>query len=146
MERVVDGFVISDELGRIQFPRVHAWLTGTYWSPGIVYDRVLKAANGSSLVVGVFDGDEQVAYCRVVSDLVRFAWLCDVYVEPAYRGRGISKAMMSFVMEHPDHLDIDRWMLGTLDAHGLYEQYGFAVHPHPDRIMVRQIAPWPTKS
>ena len=145
VERFKDRFLISDDRDRIQFDTVHGWLTQSYWSPGITFDRVVRAAQMSSLVVGIYSDEIQVGYCRVVSDLTRFAWLCDVFIDDVYRGHGLGKAMVSYVLEHPDHLNIDRWMLGTLDAHGLYEQFGFQIHPLPQRLMVRQNAAWPSK-
>ena len=115
VERFKDRFLISDDRDRIQFDTVHGWLTQSYWSPGITFDRVVRAAQMSSLVVGIYSDEIQVGYCRVVSDLTRFAWLCDVFIDDVYR------------------------------AHGLYEQFGFQIHPLPQRLMVRQNAAWPSK-
>ena len=80
--------------------------------------------------------DEMVGFARVVTDRATFAWLCDVYIDPEHRGKGISKALMDFIMGIPDYSTV-RWMLGTRDAHGLYEKYGFVTSAEPDRWMIK---------
>lgn len=115
---------------------VHAFLTTTYWSPGITLARVERAARGS-LCFGVFDGAAQVAYARVITDAATFAYLADVYVLPEHRGRGLSRRLLDAVFAHPDLQDLRRTMLVTRDAHGLYARYGFTALAHPDRVMER---------
>jgi GNAT superfamily N-acetyltransferase len=83
----------------------------------------------------VFKGVEQIGFARIVSDYVTFAWLADVYILEEYRGRGLSKWMLEFIMSHPDLQGLRRWMLATRDAHGLYYKYGFQPISHPERLM-----------
>ena len=71
----------------------------------------------------------------MVTDKTTFAYLCDVYVLEAHRGRGVSKQLMDYVMKHPDLQGLRRMMLATRDAHGLYAQFGFTPLSAPDRIM-----------
>jgi GNAT superfamily N-acetyltransferase len=71
----------------------------------------------------------------MVTDKTTFAYLCDVYVLEEHRGRGVSKQLMAYVMQHPDLQGLRRMMLATLDAHGLYTQYGFTALTAPERIM-----------
>jgi len=130
-----DGFEIDDDPSRIDFDVVHAWLTTAYWSPGVSREKVERAAQGSSSVVGVYLNGKQVAYCRVVSDKETFAWLCDVFVDDAFRGRGIAKAMVRFVLELPYSARLRKWVLATRDAHSVYEACGFSLLPHADRWM-----------
>ncbi|RYG48025.1 N-acetyltransferase, partial [bacterium] len=73
---------ISEETDRIDFATVSSWLASSYWSPNISRAKVERAAEGASLVIGAYDGETQVGYCRVVSDGETFAWLCDVFVDP----------------------------------------------------------------
>ena len=115
---------------------VREWLASTYWSPGIGLDLVQKAAEHSSLVVGAFDVDTQVGYCRVVSDRVTFAWVADVFVADSHRGRGVGRLMVSSAMAHPEHQGLRRWLLATADAHGVYEGVGFGPLPDPTQWMV----------
>ena len=91
-----NDYILDDSLERIDFERIHGWLTETYWSPGIARQTVEKGARRSSLVVGAYHKGTQVGYLRVVSDTTRFAWICDVYVAEANRGQGLAKAMVRF--------------------------------------------------
>jgi GNAT superfamily N-acetyltransferase len=143
MERKHDVYTLSDRLGRIDFATVTTWLCATYWSPGIGRDEVERGAQHSSLVVGAYDADgAQVGYGRVASDRTRFGYLMDVYVSDEHRGQGLGRAIVRFAMEHPEHVPVYLWMLGTHDAHGVYEKLGFGPPPQPDRLMVLK-KPWP---
>jgi len=97
---------------------------------------VERAARHSSLVVGAYDGQLQAGYLRVVSDLVRFAYICDVFVAEAYRGRGIATRMLDQALNDPEHADVRRWALVTQDAHALYRGHGFDSLANPERWMV----------
>jgi GNAT superfamily N-acetyltransferase len=76
-----------------------------------------------------------VAFARVVSDRAVFAYLMDVFVVPEFRGRGISKTLMRAVLDHPDLQNLRLFLLGTRDAHGLYERFGFRPLAEPERMM-----------
>ncbi|MDR3692926.1 MAG: GNAT family N-acetyltransferase [Fimbriimonas sp.] len=130
-------YQLDTSLERIQFGVVHGWLSSTYWSPGISLDRVIAAARKSSLVVGVFLGEVQVGYLRVVSDQTTFAWICDVFVDENHRGKGLAKAMVKLALADPNHEGLRRWVLATRDAHGVYADCGFVPLPMPDRWMAR---------
>jgi GNAT superfamily N-acetyltransferase len=132
-----NGYVISDDLQRIDFKKVTAWMAAGYWSPGIEQWEVEKGAKYSSLVIGVYDADgSQVAYARLASDKTRFAYIMDVFVEPTHRNKGIAQAMIRFAMEHPDHKPVYLWLLATHDAHKVYAKVGFKPLEYPDRWMV----------
>jgi len=130
-------FRISDDITRIDFKRVTEWLAASYWSPGIGQAEVEKGGKNSSLVIGVYEtGGVQVGYARLASDKTRFAYIMDVFVEPAHRNKGIAQAMIRFAMEHPDHQPVYQWLLATQDAHQVYEKIGFKPLPHPERWMM----------
>ncbi len=130
-----DDFEIDDDLTRIDFARVHEWLAATYWSPGIERRKVEQAARMSTLVIGAYRNEEQVGYARVVSDTVRFAYLADVYVDAAYRGYGLGRAIVRFAMEHPLLAEARSMLLATHDAHGVYAALGFEPLAHPEHWM-----------
>lgn len=117
---------ISTDRDRIDRDLVHRFLSEeSYWARGRTReesDRVIDAC----LPFGVYEAGRQVAYARVLTDTVQFAYLGDVFVLPQARGRGIGKALMDAILAHPDVTGIRRFALLTDDAHGLYEQYGFA--------------------
>ncbi len=128
-------FEISEGIDRTDFERVHGWLSGTYWSPGIARERVERAARNSSLVLGAYVHGVQAGYLRVVSDRASFAWICDVYVDEGSRGQGIARAMVRHAVSHPEHQGLRRWLLATADAQGVYAECGFRPLDNPERFM-----------
>lgn len=129
-------YEIDDDRERIDFTRVHAWLSNTYWSRDIPRENVERAAQHSALTVGAYDKTGQVGFLRVVSDATTFAWVCDVFVEETHRGQGLARAMVQFALNHPDYQGLRRWMLATQDAHGVYAACGFRAIENPDRLMI----------
>lgn len=132
-------YLLSTDPARLDFAAVHAYLTRSYWSPGISRALVERAA-AHSLCFGLYhhrqaDAAEQVGYARVVTDRASFAYLADVYVLEAHRGQGLSKRLVRFITDHPDLQSLRRFLLGTRDAHGLYAQFGFAPLADPSRMM-----------
>ena len=121
---------------------MHAYLTRSYWSPGIPFAIVERAAR-NSLCFGLYekcDAARRSDSARVVTDHATFAYLCDVYVLEEHRGRGLGKFMMRAVMAHPALSGARRAMLGTRDAHGLYAQYGFRAPPD-DGVLMQILRP-----
>ncbi|HXS90969.1 MAG TPA: GNAT family N-acetyltransferase [Steroidobacteraceae bacterium] len=130
----MSAYEISTDSARLDVDAIHAFLTRSYWSPGIPRATVARAI-ANSLCFGAFWQGQQVGFARVVTDRTTFAYLCDVYVLEAHRGHGLAKQLMDRVMKHPDLQGLRRMMLATLDAHGLYAQFGFTALGAPDRIM-----------
>ncbi|HEU0300369.1 MAG TPA: GNAT family N-acetyltransferase [Longimicrobium sp.] len=128
---------LSTDAAEMDVDAVHAYLSGeSYWAAGIPREVVERAIR-HSLCFGVFDGDAQVAFARVITDRATYAYLADVYVLPPYRGRGLSKWMMEAALAHPELQGLRRWQLVTKDAQGLYARFGFAPVAHPERHMER---------
>lgn len=120
------GYVICEGPDHVDFGRVHAWLSTSYWTPGISRERVERGAWNSALVLSAFAPDGmQAGFLRVVSDKTRFAYLCDVWVDEPHRGRGLARAMVHHAMEHPDFVTVSTWTLGTKDAQQVYAPLGF---------------------
>lgn len=134
-----EDYLISDDPARLDVDAIHAFLRLSEWAHGIPKEIVIRAIE-NSLCLGIYDRNgAQVGLIRVVSDFATFAYLCDVYVLAPHRGRGLSKAAMDALMDHPRLQNIRRMQLVTLDAHGLYERFGFQRVAHPDRHMERRI-------
>jgi GNAT superfamily N-acetyltransferase len=138
---VASDYEISTDPTRLDIGAMHAYLTRSYWSPGIPFATVERAAR-HSLCFGLYEksSGKQVGLSRVVTDYATFAYLCDVYVLEDHRGRGLGKFMMSAVMAHPALTGARRTMLGTRDAHGLYAQYGFRAPPD-DGVLMQILRP-----
>ena len=130
-----DGYRLSEDAAHLDLDRVHGWLsTDAYWSLGRARDVVERAFAGSAFVVALRDG-KQVAVARIVSDRATFAWLCDVYVDPAHRGHGLGRRLAAWAVEWAERHGVQRVVLATRDAHGVYATAGFAPLEGPDRYM-----------
>jgi GNAT superfamily N-acetyltransferase len=127
-------FEISTDPSRIDVETVHEFLTNSYWAKGITVDTVQQSIE-NSLCFGVYYGEQQVGFARIITDRATFAYLADVFILPAYRGRGLSSWLMECIVGHPDLQGLRRWMLATKDAHGLYERFGFTAIRRPERWM-----------
>ena len=131
---------ITTELSRIDLDRVHDWLARkSYWAgemPRAVFDRAVRG----SLCFGAIEQDVTVGFARVISDRATFAYVSDVFVDPARRGTGVGKAIMAAVVARPELQDLRLWVLATADAHGLYARHGFTSLAAPQRYMERRDA------
>ena len=136
MSRLPPGYELSDEQARIDAAAAHAYLARSYWSPGIPLATV-ETAIANSLSVAVFHGGEQVAMARLVTDRATFAYLADVYVLEEHRGRGLAKAMVRQLQDHPELRGLRRWLLMTVDMQPLYAKLGWSPLSHPERAMER---------
>ena len=135
MEISENGFIISDDSNLIDAIAVHRYLSEeSYWAKNIPFDVVERSIT-NSLCFGIYKDGKQVGFARWVTDRATFAYLCDVYVAQEFRGLGLSKKLMSFMMFHPDLQGLRTYYLGTLDAHGLYAQFGFKPLATPERRM-----------
>ncbi|WP_372789422.1 GNAT family N-acetyltransferase [Paraconexibacter sp.] len=117
---------ISAQPDRLDRELIHRFLSeDAYWSPGVSRETVDRSID-HSLCFGAYDDEGgQIGFTRVVTDHATFAWVCDVFVLPHARGRGVGKALIAAVVAHPSVASVRRVMLATEDAHGLYEAFGF---------------------
>ena len=134
-DRTFGDYVISADPARLDTLAIHGYLRRSYWSESIPFEIVDRAVK-ASLCIGAYDrSGNQVGLVRLISDCATFCFVCDVYVLEPHRGRGLSKAMMTMAFEHPRLQGLRRWSLVTLDAHGLYRQFGFREPAFPERHM-----------
>lgn len=136
-EGLPDGCEISTDPARLDAALIHQWLSqDAYWALGRTREKQ-DAAIAGSLNFGVYDtaSGAQLAYARVVTDQATFGWLCDVYVAPAARGRGIGTGLAAAVRDHLAPYGLRRIMLATADAHAVYAQVGFAPLAEPEKWM-----------
>ena len=128
-------YLVSDDRNILDIDAIHAFLSQqSYWANGISRER-LETALDHSIPLGLFEGARQIGFARAITDRATFAYLADVYVDEAYRGRGLSKLLLEAVLAHPQVQHLRRWMLGTRDAHDLYAQFGFVPLEEPLRWM-----------
>jgi GNAT superfamily N-acetyltransferase len=129
-------FEISLDPARVDVEAAHAYLSGSYWAQGIPME-LLRKAIANSLCVAAFHQGAQVGFARVVTDKATFAYLADVYVLEAHRGRGLSRRLVAALLDHPEMQGLRRLMLVTRVANGLLEKFVFSAIEHPERVMER---------
>jgi N-acetylglutamate synthase-like GNAT family acetyltransferase len=129
-----DGYLITTDRQRLDLDAIHAFLSRSYWSPGIPRAAVERAL-ANSLCFAVLQGEALVGFARVITDKATFAYLADVYILEAHRGRGLAKRLLQVIQSHGDLQGLRRFMLATKDAHSLYAQFGFRALAIPSRMM-----------
>ena len=133
------AYLISTDKNRLDLATVHGYLTTSYWATDIPFEIVKKSIE-HSLNFGVYYGEQQIGFARVITDYATFAYIGDVFILEEFRGRGLSKWLMEVIADHPELQRLRRWVLLTRDAHGLYEKTGFARLKTTDRYMEKHFA------
>jgi GNAT superfamily N-acetyltransferase len=127
-------YLVSTDLARLDVAGTAAFLDTTYWAHGRPQSIVRRSIEGS-IAFGVYDGEQQVGFARVVTDRATFAWVCDVFIRDSHQGRGLGIWLMRCVLAHPELQELRRWLLASTDARGLYQRLGFTPLPAPERFM-----------
>jgi GNAT superfamily N-acetyltransferase len=133
------AYLLTTDKVRLDLEAIHTFLRTSYWAVGISADIVIRSVE-NSLAFGLFEGDQQVGFAKVVTDYATFAYLADVFVLEPHRGRGLGKWMMDVVFSHPELQGLRRWMLATRDAHDLYRRHGFTELKEPSIFMEKYSA------
>ncbi|GAB3986999.1 GNAT family N-acetyltransferase [Spirosoma daeguense] len=132
---MTNEYHVSTDKTKLNLEIIHQFLSQeAYWSRNIPLEIVQRAIENSTCF-GVYRGDEQVGFARVITDFATFGYLADVFILPEHRGKGLSKQLVAFIMAYPPLQGLRRLMLVTLDAHGLYKQFGFNPIDNPENTM-----------
>ena len=135
------SYLVTVDRARLDVDRIHAMLRTVYWSKGIRRDVVERALANSVVAMAVEESSGRiVGVSRVVTDGATFAWLCDVFVEPEHRGRGLAERMIRLLESQPGLETLRRWCLVTRDAHGLYSKLGYEL-VDPGKWMQKGLPP-----
>ena len=127
-------FSISTDKEKLQLDVIHGFLGNSYWAEGIDIS-VVQQSIASSLCFGVYRGDKQVGFARLVTDLATFGYLADVFVVDDFQGRGLGSWLVQTILSHPIIPFLRRVMLFTRDAHALYAKFGFTPLPGSENGM-----------
>jgi GNAT superfamily N-acetyltransferase len=128
-------FTISTDRNHLQVDVIHKFLSEeSYWAKERTREQTQRAIE-NSLSFGVYKGEKQIGFARVVTDSATFAYIGDVFIVDEFRGQGLSKWLMETIVNHPDLQNLRRWILATRDAHALYEKFGFTELKVPERWM-----------
>ncbi|MFM0505692.1 GNAT family N-acetyltransferase [Paraburkholderia caffeinilytica] len=132
-----DDLTISSNKTDLDTEMVYAFLSQeTAWAKGMPRETFDRAIAGS-LCFGAYIEGKQIAFARLITDEATFAYLCDVFVLPAYRGKGYASALMKHIFDSPSLTGLRRIVLVTTDAHHVYEPHGFKGLATPERYMER---------
>ncbi len=129
--------VIDKDKTKLDVPLIHSFISNTYWAKGRSIEAIEKTIE-NSICFGMYKEDEQIGFARVVSDTVVFAYIMDVFVLPEYRGKGYSKRIVQTILDDEELKNCNSWVLKTLDAHGLYEKFGFHQIEFPEKFMEKK--------
>lgn len=115
---------ITFDAAHLDFQATSDLLKASYWGRQRT-DKINRTAFAKSLCAIALAGGRQVGFARAAGDGAVFARILDVVVWPDCRGKGVGKALVRALLDHPDLSSVNCFMLATADAHGLYEQFGF---------------------
>jgi GNAT superfamily N-acetyltransferase len=126
MRRLEGGLELDDDKARVDTAEVYRFLADeSYWARGRPRETVERLIREASRVVGLYEGDRQIGFCRAFTDGVAIVYLADVYVLPEYRGRGLGEELVREMVENGPYASL-KWLLHTEDMHPLYRKFGFA--------------------
>lgn len=123
----LESYYISTDKSLLDVKMIHRYLSNeSYWAKGIPFETVERSID-NSFCFAVYYNKEQIGFARLITDKATFAYLADVFILEEFRGKGLSKWLMQTIQTHQDLQGLRRWLLGTRDAHTLYEQFGWSI-------------------
>lgn len=141
-EQKTGDLFFSNDKSKLQIEVIYSFLSNeSYWAKNIPL-KTIEDSIKNSLCFGVYSKNQQIGFGRVITDYATFGYLADVFIIESYRGKGVSKKLIEFIMNYPAIKKLRRFMLATKDAHGLYKKYGFNELSAPERFM--EIKPFET--
>lgn len=130
-----DGpYEISTERSRLDIDLIHGFLFREFWDSAGIPRDVVERSIEHSLCFGVYEGERQVGFARVVTDRATFAFVSDDFIVESHRGRGLGRWLMQCILAHPDLQGLRRIMLVTHDPR-LYLKAGFTALKEPEKYM-----------
>lgn len=129
---------ISSDKSKLDIPFIHNFLKDAYWAKGRTIEEVTITID-NSFCLGIYLNNEQIGFCRIVTDYVVFAYLMDVFILEEHRGKGYSSLLISALMNEEQLKNVRTWRLATSDAHFLYQKFGFKQLANPEKLMEKII-------
>jgi len=129
-----DNYLITTDRNKIDINAVCSFLAKSYWASNRKKETILTSIE-NSLCFSLFREDKQIGIARVITDCATFAYLCDVYIDQSYRGKGLGHWLMECILSHPSLRNIGRFCLVTKDAHDFYRNHGFSELKHVEKYM-----------
>lgn len=135
-EEIKDRFSVSTDKSKLDISTIHDFLKNSYWAENIPLAIVEKSIK-NSLCFGLYEGNKQIGFARVITDYATTAFLKDVFILKPYQGQGLGKWFVDYILKYSELQDVSKWLLSTKDAHGLYRRYGFTKLTEPEKMMMR---------
>ncbi len=133
-DEVRGEFTISSDPDLLNFETICELLKHSYWAGNRSQETIARSI-AHSLCFGVYDGDKQIGFARVVTDYATFAYLCDVVFAEESRGKGLGKWLITVILNYPSLQGLRRWTLATKDAQEFYRPFGFIELSSPEKWM-----------
>src|SRR5437868_556710 len=94
-------FLLSTAKSRLNTPYIHKFLSEkSYWAKGVPVEVVERSIE-HALCFGVYhtaDGTEnQIGFARLITDYATYGYLADVFIDEAWRKKGLSKKLTEFI-------------------------------------------------
>lgn len=129
---------VSTDKNKLNVPFIQNFLKDVYWAAGRTIEEVQRTID-SSFCFGVYLDEEQIGFCRVITDYVVFAYVMDVFITEEHRGKGYSSILIENMMNESELKEVKIWRLATSDAHFLYKKFGFNALATPEKMMEKII-------
>jgi GNAT superfamily N-acetyltransferase len=129
---------VSTDKTKLNVPFIQHFLKDVYWAAGRTLEEVQRTID-ASVCFGIYLNGEQIGFCRVITDYVVFAYVMDVFIDEAHRGKGYATILIDAMMKEPQLQEVKIWRLATSDAHYLYKKFGFTALAHPEKMMEKVI-------
>lgn len=129
---------VSNDKNKLNVMFVQEFLKDTYWATGRTMTEV-QITIDNSFCFGIYLNEKQIGFARVITDYVVFAYVMDVFIVEEYRGKGYSSILINSMTTEPKLKQVKIWRLTTLDAHFLYQKFGFKALENPEKMMEKKI-------
>ena len=130
---------VSTDKSKLDICFLQNFLKDVYWAAGRTIEEVQTTID-TSFCFGIYLNDQQIGFCRVITDYVVFAYVMDVFITEKHRGNGYSSVLINAMMTEPQLQRVKIWRLATSDAHFLYQKFGFTSLAHPEKMMEKIVS------
>ena len=134
MIEVKKDIFFSSDFNDMDLKLIYSFVKNSYWGNTRTFEEQ-KTASNNTINFGLFHNGSQIAYARVMTDKIFFAYLLDVFVIETHQNKGYSKLLIDKILNYPELKIIDKWMLATKDAHALYKKFDFVAIKSPEKLM-----------
>jgi len=78
---------VSTDKSKLNILFLQNFLKDVYWLAGRTIEEVQTTID-ASFCFGIYLNDQQIGFCRAITDYVVFAYVMDVFIDETHRGKG----------------------------------------------------------